>query len=80
MSEIHVLITLLHMYFPWNWEFSSALSKLQNFGGLLKALHHHHHHHLGTPLPSTLLQPHYIKFHVELQKESSCGREEDISV
>jgi hypothetical protein len=21
------------MYFPWNWEFGSALSKLQNFGG-----------------------------------------------
>jgi hypothetical protein len=29
------------MYFPWNWEFGSALSKLQNFGavgGLLKPL------------------------------------------
>jgi hypothetical protein len=24
---------LLRMYFPWNWEFGSALSKLRNFGG-----------------------------------------------
>jgi hypothetical protein len=33
MSETHILIRLLWMYFPWNWEFSSALSKLWNFGG-----------------------------------------------
>jgi hypothetical protein len=26
------LVILLRMYFPRNWEFSSALSKLQNFG------------------------------------------------
>jgi hypothetical protein len=32
-SETRVLIRLLRMYFPWNWEFDSALSKLRNFGG-----------------------------------------------
>jgi hypothetical protein len=30
-------------------------------------------------MPSTLLQPHYIKIHVVLQKKSGCGRKEDIS-
>jgi hypothetical protein len=30
MSEPHILIRL-QMYFPWNWEFGSALSKLRNF-------------------------------------------------
>ena len=33
MSEIRILVRLLRMYFPWNWEFGSALSKLRNFGG-----------------------------------------------
>jgi hypothetical protein len=33
MSEPRILIRLLHMYFPRNWEFGSALSKLQNWGG-----------------------------------------------
>jgi hypothetical protein len=33
MSETHILIRLLRMYFPWNWEFGSAFSKLRNFGG-----------------------------------------------
>jgi hypothetical protein len=33
MSETRILIKLLQVYFPWNWEFSPALSKLQNFGG-----------------------------------------------
>jgi hypothetical protein len=33
MSETHILIGLLLMYFPLNWEFGSALSKLWNFGG-----------------------------------------------
>jgi hypothetical protein len=33
MSETRILIRLLRMYFPWNREFSSALSKLQNFEG-----------------------------------------------
>jgi hypothetical protein len=33
MSETRILISLLQMYFSWNWEFGSALSKLQNFGG-----------------------------------------------
>jgi hypothetical protein len=33
MSETRILITLLRLYFPWNWEFGSDLSKLRNFGG-----------------------------------------------
>jgi hypothetical protein len=33
MSESHILIRLLQMCFPRNWEFGSALSKLRNFGG-----------------------------------------------
>jgi hypothetical protein len=33
MSEIRILIRLLRVYFPRNWEFGSALSKLRNFGG-----------------------------------------------
>jgi hypothetical protein len=32
MSETRILIRLLRMYFPQNWKFSSALSKLRNFG------------------------------------------------
>jgi hypothetical protein len=31
MRETHIRIRLLWMYFQQNWEFSSALSKLQNF-------------------------------------------------
>ena len=33
MSESRILVRLLRMYFPRNWEFGSALSKLRNFGG-----------------------------------------------
>jgi hypothetical protein len=33
MNETHILIRLLRMYIPRNWEFSSALAKLWNFGG-----------------------------------------------
>jgi hypothetical protein len=33
MSETCILIRLLRMYFPRNWDFGSALSKLRNFGG-----------------------------------------------
>jgi hypothetical protein len=33
MSETRILIRLLRIYFPRNWEFGSALSKLLNFGG-----------------------------------------------
>jgi hypothetical protein len=33
MSETRILVKLLRMYFPRNWEFGSALSKLWNFGG-----------------------------------------------
>jgi len=33
MSETHNLLRVLLMYFPRNWEFGSALSKLPNFGG-----------------------------------------------
>jgi hypothetical protein len=32
-SEPRILIRLLRMYFPRNWEFRSALSKLRHFGG-----------------------------------------------
>jgi hypothetical protein len=32
MSETSILIRLLRMYFPRNWEFGSLLSKLQYFG------------------------------------------------
>jgi hypothetical protein len=32
MSETHISIRLLRMYFPRNWEFGSALPKLRNFG------------------------------------------------
>ena len=33
MSESRILVRLLRMYFPRNWEFGSALSKLRNFRG-----------------------------------------------
>jgi hypothetical protein len=33
MSETRILIRFLWMYFPRNWAFGSALSKLRNFGG-----------------------------------------------
>jgi hypothetical protein len=33
MSETRILIRLLRMYFPRNWEFVSDLSKLRDFGG-----------------------------------------------
>jgi hypothetical protein len=33
MSETRILIRLLWIYFPRNWEFGSALSKILNFGG-----------------------------------------------
>jgi hypothetical protein len=33
MEEPRILIRLLWVYFTRNWEFGSALSKLQNFGG-----------------------------------------------
>jgi hypothetical protein len=42
MNETHILIRLLWMYIPPNWEFGSALAKLRNFGGGLTPL--------GTPL------------------------------
>jgi hypothetical protein len=38
MGETRILIGLLGMYFPQNWEFSSAVSKLRNFGGGLNPL------------------------------------------
>jgi hypothetical protein len=46
MSETRVLIRLLRMYFPRNREFSSAFSKLRNFGG-----------RSWTPLPLPLGTP-----------------------
>jgi hypothetical protein len=33
MNETHILIRLLQMYIPRNWEFGSALAKLRNFVG-----------------------------------------------
>jgi hypothetical protein len=33
MDETHILIRLLRMYIPRNWEFGSTLEKLRNFGG-----------------------------------------------
>jgi hypothetical protein len=33
MSETRILIRLLQMYIPQNWEFGPAFSKLRNFGG-----------------------------------------------
>jgi hypothetical protein len=33
MNETHILIRLLWIYIPRNWEFGSALAKLWNFGG-----------------------------------------------
>jgi hypothetical protein len=33
MSETRILISLLQMYIPRNWEFGQAFSKLRNFGG-----------------------------------------------
>jgi uncharacterized protein Usg len=32
MSETRILIMLLQMYIPQNWEFGPAFSKLRNFG------------------------------------------------
>jgi hypothetical protein len=52
MSENRILIRLLQMYFPRNWEFGSALSKLQNWGGL------------NPPHPSVFL--HFDMSHTEL--------------
>jgi hypothetical protein len=38
MNETHILIRLLQMYIPQNWEFGSALAKLWNFrGGVLNS-------------------------------------------
>jgi hypothetical protein len=33
MNEIYILMRLLRMYIPRNWEFGSALAKLWKFGG-----------------------------------------------
>jgi hypothetical protein len=33
MNETHILVRLLRMYIPRNWEFGSALAKLRNFEG-----------------------------------------------
>jgi hypothetical protein len=33
INETHILIRLLQMYIPRNWEFGSALTKLRIFGG-----------------------------------------------
>jgi hypothetical protein len=36
MNETHILIRLLWMYIPQNWEFGSALAKLSEFGGVFE--------------------------------------------
>jgi hypothetical protein len=46
-NETHILIRLLLMYFQRNWEFGSALSKLQNFGG--RGVEPPKHKHLHCP-------------------------------
>jgi hypothetical protein len=43
MNETGILIRLLQMYIPQNWEFGSALSKLRKSGGGVKPP-------IGTPL------------------------------
>ena len=48
MSESRILVRLLQMYFPRNWEFGSALSKLRNFGR--GGLNTPNPPSLGTPL------------------------------
>ena len=52
MSESRILVRLLRMYFPRNWEFGSALSKLRNFGGG-GGFEHPQTPPLGTPLITT---------------------------
>jgi hypothetical protein len=42
MNETHILISLLWMYFPWNWEFGSALSTPT------PSVRHCHQNHLGN--------------------------------
>jgi hypothetical protein len=49
MNETHILIRLLRMNTPWNWEFGSALAKLRNFGVVLSPPNPA----FGTPLSST---------------------------
>jgi hypothetical protein len=51
INETHILIRLLRMYIPRNWEFGSALAKPRNFGwgrGLKPQTP------LGTPLMQNL--------------------------
>jgi hypothetical protein len=50
MSETRILIRLLRMKFPRNWEFGSALSKLRNFGGV------------GPPKPPSVRHWHWCTF------------------
>jgi hypothetical protein len=52
MSETHILVRLLWLYFPRNWEFGSALSKLRNFCGV----------GLNPPSPPPLLVCHWERF------------------
>jgi hypothetical protein len=40
MSETRILIRLLQMYIPRNWEFGQDFSKLQNFRGGFEPLKH----------------------------------------
>jgi hypothetical protein len=57
MSETRILIRLLRMYFPRNWEFGLALSKLRNLGG---GGVEPPNTPLGTPLSYILLISHEV--------------------
>ena len=81
MSESRILVRLLRMYFPWNWEFGSALSKLRNFGGgfehtnlpppLVRHCHIiHQYQELSMVIPSIhgtfFLQSQYNEYHTQI--------------
>jgi hypothetical protein len=55
MNETRILIRLLRMYIPRNWEFGSALAKHRNFGSVVEPPKP-----LGTPLNTSLTHTCYI--------------------
>ena len=59
MSESRILVRLLRMYFPRNWEFGSALSKFRNFGG---GFEHPKPPPLGTSLTHTHVEKVTVNF------------------
>jgi hypothetical protein len=68
MNETRILITLLRMYVPRNWEFGLALSKLRNFfvffwggeGGF---------EHPPTPLGTPLLKAAAPRYHLTAEQD-----------